>query len=50
MLQRQKFAINSVNFCSIFGRVLSYATQVKVCHKCGEFLLHFWEGLDFETF
>jgi hypothetical protein len=38
------FAINLVNFCSIFGRVFSYATQVKVCNKFGKFLLHFWEG------
>ena len=36
------FAINLVNFCSIFGSFF-YAIQAKVCHRFGEFLLHFWE-------
>jgi hypothetical protein len=31
------FAKYFVTFCSIFGRVFSYATQVKVCKKFGEF-------------
>ena len=46
ILNWQKFAINLVNFCSIFCRVFSYPAQAKVCHKFDEFLLHIlWETI-----